>query len=288
MKKLLLLSILMGFSLACATLTAPFQDNSTPYPTFSSQPTIAPTQSNGDISRMQNVDVYCPSDVADASNAYNRAITQETAGDFEGAEQSYREAIDLDPKYCDAMDNLAILLKKNGKVDEAIALYQQSIKVKPDNDVAHLGLANAYASQERYDEALGEYSALAQIDPGNPEGYYGAGIVYFDNERYTEAIVQFEQAETIYKQQNSDYVMDAQAYLGFSHTLLGEYETGRDYLEPIYPSYANNSYFNYLLGVCYYYGESIKDDALAKQYLTRAGDLGYDLEPELDSFISQP
>ena len=288
MKKQLVLAGFVIFSLACATLTAPFQTEPTPIPTIAIQPTVIPPTVTGDITRQENVEVYCPSDVQGATEAYNRAITYEDAGDSQSAEQSYREAINLDPEYCDAMDNLAILLKQNGNVDEAIELYQQSIAVKPDNDVAHLGLANAYSSQDRYDEALSEYAALVQINPQNAEGYYGPGLVYFNQEKYNEAIDQFKQAETLYQEQNSDYIVDAQAYIGFSYAMLEDYESGRDYLELAYPALQDNAYVNYMLGVCYYYGESIKDDVLAKQYLTHAQDLGFDLEPELADFINQP
>lgn len=107
-------------------------------------------------------------------------------------------------------------------------------------------------------------------------------------EQYQDAIVQFKQAEGLYKAQDSEYVVDAQVFIGISYVVLEEYEQGRDYLELTYPQMQNNEYVNYFLGSAYYYGESIRDDALAKQYLLRARELGIELEPELENFVNTP
>lgn len=288
MKKFMFLSLLLLGSVACATLEKALDSGQTPtpfvMPTIPPVPTIAPT----DITRRENSDVFCSSQIPEAVEAYNKGVTYETAGDIESAINAYREAIELDSHYCDAMDNLALLLRQNGEVEEAITLYENSIKIAPDNDVAHLGLANTYMDLDEYDKALVEYNVLLDINPNNPEGYYGAGRVYFSKEDYNEAIVQFSKAEELYKAEGSAYLVDAQVFLGFSYALIEDYETGRDYLELVYPQMQDNGYVNYFLGYCYYYGTSIRNDALAKQYLLRARDLGIDLETELDDFVNTP
>jgi len=291
MKKLLFLSLLLVGSLACATLEKALETGqATPTPFVF--PTLVPQQTNEpaptDVTRRENFDVYCSSEVAEAVEAYNKGVTYETAGDLASAEKAYREAIALDPNYCDAMDNLALVLRQNGNTDEAIALYENSIKIAPDNGVAHLGLANTYMGLEEYDKALAEYNVLLTIDPNDPEGYYGAGRVYFSKENYNEAIAQFSIAEELYKAEGSAYLVDAQVYLGFSYALIDDYETGRDYLELTYPQMKDNGYVNYFLGYCYYYGTSIRDDKLAKEYLIRARDLGIDLGSELEAFVNTP
>jgi tetratricopeptide (TPR) repeat protein len=290
MKKLFFLSLLLVSSLACATIEKALSSEATPtpfiVPTEIPQQTAVPIAT--DITRKEETNIHCSSSVDEAVDAYNKAVTYETAGDTASAEKAYREALALDPNYCDAMDNLALLLRQNGNTEEAIALYENSIKIAPDNEVAHLGLANTYMGLEEYDKALVEYNALLDINPSNPEGYYGAGRVYFSKENYNEAIKQFLQAEQLYKAEGSAYIVDAQIYLGFSYALIEEYETGRDYLELVYPQMPDNGYVNYFLGYCYYYGTSIRDEKLAKEYLLRARDLGIDLGSELENFVNTP
>lgn len=291
MKKFIFLPLLLLGSLACVTLETSGRreeiSTATPVPVI---PTGVPATDAAptSIARRENVDVYCSSNVPEALEAYNQGFQFESAGDIQSAMASYRKAIELDPAYCDAMDNLALLLRQIGEDEEAISLYQASIAVAPGNLVSHQGLANAYYDLEQYDKALEEYNALIGIDPAYPEGYYGAGRIHFLRENYREAIANFKTAEQLYQAEGSPYIVDAQLYLGLSHTLLAEYEAGRDYLELIYPQMQDKGYVNYYLGICYYYGETIRNEALAKQYLIRARELGVELEPELETFVNSP
>jgi tetratricopeptide (TPR) repeat protein len=290
MKKYFFPAALVLGTLACATVTNLTSTQPTPAvaTSVSIQPTIIPTATVGDIVRREDVELYCPSEIPAAAEAYNKALTFESAGDDASAEQSYREAIDLDPEYCDAMDNLALVLKRAGNYEETISLYQRSISIYPESYTAHLGLANSYARLEQYDNAIAEFETLLKLYPDDAEGYYGIGNVYFNQEKYEEAIIQFKTAEEIYKTQGSDYIVDAQANIGYSYVLLEDYVAGRDYLEMVFPYFEDDGYTNYVLGICYYYGESIRDDTLAKQYLTRARDLGFQLDSELEKFVNTP
>ncbi|MBK7450302.1 MAG: tetratricopeptide repeat protein [Anaerolineales bacterium] len=288
MKKFVFLSLLIVNSLACATLERTFGAGETPTAIIFSTPVSLATSTPLAATRKETSDVYCSSDVPDAVSAYNQGVTYESAGNVNAAIAAYRQAIELDPTYCDAMDNLALLLRQTDQVQEAIIWYQASIVIAPENEVSHLGLANTYMTLEQYDNALEEYNYLLKLDVNNPEGYYGAGRVYFAEENYKEAVVQFQKAEELYLATGSAYLVDAQTYSGFSYVLMQDYENGRDYLEKVYPQMQDNAYVNYYLGQCYYYGKSIYNEALAKQYLIRARDLGITLEPELEKFVNTP
>lgn len=290
MKKILFLASLVLSTLACDTVTNLTNPQPTPElaTSVSMPPSDAATTTPGPVIRREDVDIYCPSNIPAATDAFNKAATFEAAGDDASAEQAYREAIDLDPQFCDAMDNLALLLKRAGKYADTVDLYQRSIAIHPDGYVAHLGLANTYNQLKQYDNAIAEYETLSKIYPDDPEGYYGLGNVYFNQEKYEDALVQFKLAEEIYKTTDSDYIVDAQVYIGYTYVMLEDYESGRDYIEMAYPDFEKNGYTNYMLGICYYYGKSIKNDPLAKLYLTRARDLGFQLDSELEKFVNTP
>ncbi len=291
MKKYLFIFLLLSGSLACATITGGISPSETPtaisVPTetpAAAPPETAPTEVNSNLTS----DIYCSSDISEAVDAYNQGVEFDTAGNIDAAMQAYKTAIELDPQYCDAMDNLALLLRKKGDFEGAVDWYERSIEVAPDNSVAHMGLGNTFFDLERYDEALEQYNELLRINPEDPEGHYGAGRVLFSLEEYTDAIDRLKKAEELYKAQNSPYISDAQLLIGISYVLLEEYEQGRDYLELAYPQMPDNSYLNYFLGYAYYYGDSIRDEALAKQYLLRARELGIELEPTLENFVNTP
>ena len=292
MKKFLFLAVLVSSMFACATVTnltnpgtAPTSAVETP---FSLQPTAVVAATAGPVIRREDVDIYCPSDIPAATDAFNKAQGFESAGDIASAEKAYREAIELDPQFCDALDNLALLLKQSGNYKDTVDLYQRSIAIYPEGYAAHLGLANTYNQMKQYDNAIAEYETLSKLYPDDPESYYGLGNVYVNQEKYEDALVQFQLAEEIYKKRDSVYLVDAQVYIGYTYVMLEDYESGRNYIEMVYPDFEKSGYTNYMLGICYYYGKTIQNDPLAKLYLTRARDLGIQLDSELEKFVNTP
>ena len=55
----------------------------------------------------------------------------------------FRKAIELDPKYADAYNNLGNALRGQKKLDEAIAAYRKAIELDPKYANAHNNLAMA-------------------------------------------------------------------------------------------------------------------------------------------------
>jgi tetratricopeptide (TPR) repeat protein len=230
--------------------------------------------------------MVCPSENEAAANFYNQAGSKKDNGDFVKAEELYLKAIELDPEFCDAMDNLGQLLREQNKVDEAISWYQKSLQIVPDNPVAIQNLALAYHLQGKNDEALEEYKKLTEVAPDNPEGYYGLGNVYFNLDQPEKAIPYFETAEKLYSEQGSPYVIDAQYYLGFSHFALQDCLKAREYLEPIYTQLSEDGGINYVLGVCYLTTEP-KDEKAAREYILKAQASGIEIPADILEAIKE-
>jgi len=259
--------------------------------TFSPSPTSTPTPpaTLTPISRLLRFDLFCPTDNEEARQSYNAAFDFEEQGLVEEARDAYLRAIELDPGFCDAMDNLGLLLRHQGDLEGAIYWYQRSIEVFPQNSVAHQNLAFAYRIQGRYEEALAEYAILIEIEPENPEGYFGTGQVYIYMERPAEAIPFLETAENLYASSNDypvEYLWDAQYMLGTAHYLNGDYEACRNYVEPLYSILEADDWTNYMLGTSYLQ-EPIRDLEKARFYLLRAQELGMELSPEILEAIGE-
>lgn len=283
MRKHLSAMVLVLSSLACSFLTRSLTPP-TAIPTTVTGPISTPTYT---ISLIEE-DVYCPSDIPGATDVYNQGLTEEQAGNYERAIELYKNAIELDPEYCDAMDNLGLNLKRLGRTEESIDWYLRSIEVFPENDVAYLGLGNAYRQLGRYDEAISTFKQLSLMAPENPEGYFGLGMAYYDIGQYQDSIDSLKEAERLYNAQNSSYIADAQIFIGYNYFSLQDMENAVNYFELAYPAYQGDAELNYYLGFSYYDESPVQDFVKAKQYLLKARDLGYSLEPELEKFINQP
>jgi Flp pilus assembly protein TadD len=71
----------------------------------------------------------------------------------------YRKALELDPKYQDALHGLGMALHNRGRLDEAIAVAKQLIEIDPDDILAHTSLSMFYQAQGRIEEAEKEGNA---------------------------------------------------------------------------------------------------------------------------------
>jgi tetratricopeptide (TPR) repeat protein len=215
-----------------------------------------------------------------AAGYFNRGVNMQTSGDIEVAKNLYQQAIDLDPGYCDAMDNLGLLLRQDGDLQGAIEWYLRSIEVAPHNTVARMNLAVAYDYQGKVELAIEQYEQIVMIDPENPEGYYGLAGIYMRQEQYENAVLLYEEAARLYEKDNSFWARDAYYGLGLSLAGLNRCEEAVKHLERIYDEFIYDPWVNYALGACYF-AEPLSDLPKADQYLGRAFFLGMEIPPEI-------
>lgn len=243
-------------------------------------PTSVPAVPTDVTIRVGEVGILCSTEDEQARRAYNDGQQLAEQGKLEDAKRLYLQAVELDPGFCDAMDNLGRLLRSQGKVDEAISWYKRSIEVLPNNNVAHQNLAVAYTIQGKMSDAATEYQILVHIDPDNPEGYYGLGIIHLDRKQPQEAVTQLRRAEELYAKKSSPLISDARYWLGVSYYMLQKWENARNYFELVYSEMQDKPRINYFLGLCYLSPE-IYNLELAKRYFGKAQELGVDLPADV-------
>jgi tetratricopeptide (TPR) repeat protein len=69
--------------------------------------------------------------------------------DAKRAEDYFRAAVRINPRYADAFNNLAIVLRWQGKLDEAIATHKAGLELRSDRASDHNNLCRVYI--EKYD-----------------------------------------------------------------------------------------------------------------------------------------
>ena len=138
---------------------------------------------------------------ADALNSLGVALYN--LGRYHEAEQRYREAIDIDPEYVDALVNLAALLQANpgaaepllrralkinpkypgaramlgliflssGQEHQAKVALRKALKISPRDHVALLGLAHIARVEGHFDEAQSLIKRALEISPKMPTAW---------------------------------------------------------------------------------------------------------------------
>src|SRR5262249_61282428 len=84
------------------------------------------------------------------------------------AEAAYRKAIQLQPDYALAYNNLGTALRDQKKLAEAEAAYRKAIALQPDYAPAYNNLGNALRDQKKLDEALTAYRKPDLLLPNHP------------------------------------------------------------------------------------------------------------------------
>ena len=74
------------------------------------------------------------------------------------------------------LSNLGIILAARGRYDEAIENYRQAIQINPNFPEALNNLGEALADKGRFDEAIKNYRQAIQINPNDYQALSNLGI----------------------------------------------------------------------------------------------------------------
>jgi tetratricopeptide (TPR) repeat protein len=98
----------------------------------------------------------------------NLAVLLELSGDVAGAESVLRAALAEDPSLPQISKNLADILYRNGRYDEAREAYERAAKLAPDlGDDLYFKLGNIAYKRRDHDRARASWAQATTINPGH-------------------------------------------------------------------------------------------------------------------------
>src|SRR5579872_5419902 len=92
----------------------------------------------------------------EAEEHYYAALDLVADGNQEAAIAAYRQAIEVDPTFCDAMHGLTRALQDAERFDEAIEVANRLVALDPDDILAHTSLSILYQHKGMIPEAEAE------------------------------------------------------------------------------------------------------------------------------------
>jgi tetratricopeptide (TPR) repeat protein len=110
------------------------------------------------------------------------------------AEQYFVRCLDLDPGKKDCRGNLAHLLLRSGRYDEALFHFVQCLAIDKNDPICASELREAYAGSQMKGEALKKYMDQLVENPGYGQGHYGFCIALFDKGLVEQAVTECENA----------------------------------------------------------------------------------------------
>ena len=189
--------------------------------------------------------------------------------DWDGAEEAFRHAIELNPGHANAYAELGHLLQRTGRFEEALDVLQRKIDLDS-NPLGGLdvGVLWVYLSLGRYDEVIDEFEKKLELDPNHATTYWRLGEAYLQKGMEEQAIHAYEKmlelghpfggylgyAYAVSGRREEamtvlDDLMEEQAggdargwkswNLALNYTGLGEREQALDWLEQAYKEHAS-------------------------------------------------
>ena len=162
-------------------------------------------ESLGTRGAFQQVDnIFEPPGFPETTEHYVRIGQLYRAQDkFSQAEDSFKKAIELNPKNDPAFVELGQLYLRQGKLSRAEAAFEKAIEINPENKNAHLKLGRLYRNRGEFqqaedsfkkviEQAEDPYGKTLEPDPGNDDALLDLGWLYQNQGK-------FFQAEDIFK-----------------------------------------------------------------------------------------
>jgi Tfp pilus assembly protein PilF len=109
-----------------------------------------------------------------------RASQLGALGRFDDAKLAFIAILRVLPTHFSALNEFGVLLTRTGAIAAACRVYAEAIQHHPDNPIAHVNLANLLLRGSRYEEARQHYEVALRHDPDNANAHQGLGAVLSD------------------------------------------------------------------------------------------------------------
>jgi tetratricopeptide (TPR) repeat protein len=93
------------------------------------------------------------------------------------AQKCYEQAIKLNPRYHEAVNNLGTIFYAKKNYRRAVSQYRKALQIAPDQASVHSNLGTAYFARNQVDLALEEFRTAMKLDPEVFEHHSTYGVM---------------------------------------------------------------------------------------------------------------
>ena len=116
-----------------------------------------------------------------AESEIERAVLLGALDRRQDAQQAFIDILRRMPTHFSALNEFGTLLTNMGAIDAACRVYSEAILHHPQNPMGHVNLANLLLRANKHDQAREHYEAALRIDPDYAQAHQGLGAVLSDN-----------------------------------------------------------------------------------------------------------
>jgi tetratricopeptide (TPR) repeat protein len=126
--------------------------------------------------------------------SYNLGWILDDQGKLDEAVPYYRRAVELQPAFHEAWNNLGCAYATRKQYAEALPCFEAALRLKPGDVEFQKNVAGALTELGRNDELISRLQSILEKQPRNPEARTGLGLALARRNRFAEAIPHLEQS----------------------------------------------------------------------------------------------
>jgi len=130
----------------------------------------------------------------DARAYYSQGLALMDEERYGEAAAAFRQAVDLNPSYFDALTALGYADTLTGRFDDAIAAYQQALALQPTSTFVLRSLGYVHTQKGDYPKALEAFDQAVAIDPSDAAAWTSRGLALSAMGRFNESVASYEKA----------------------------------------------------------------------------------------------
>ena len=101
--------------------------------------------------------------------------------DYDSALKEYHEALSLQPSNVEANNGIGFVLRRQGKMREAVASLEKSLELDPRDYTTVWSIGETYVLLREYEKALSFLDQALSLNPGSTHPYYFKALIYLYN-----------------------------------------------------------------------------------------------------------
>ncbi len=145
--------------------------------------------------------------------------------EYDKAIMFYNNALEIEPDNKTALNNKGYTLEMKNQIEEAIEFYKGSLEIDPNYDMPLVNLTKIYLDRKDYKAAIKVYKNALEVDSINTANWIDLGRAYRFMEKYDKAISAYSKALKLVPSNKI-----AWNNIGYVFFMLKEYEKAIDAL----------------------------------------------------------
>lgn len=129
-----------------------------------------------------------------ASDWFQKGYNAGEAKDYDNALLFYEKAIDLNPRFSMAYNNIGVIYEKRNNLTKSMFYYTKAIETEPNNSIAMFNLGANHQTKGDIKLAIKFYEKVIEINPEQKEVYNNLGVIYNHKGSIDKAIQFYEKS----------------------------------------------------------------------------------------------